>query len=213
MQQERLWMKRGGIRSMQDRASLNNTGTVVSVRGSVVDVYFPQQLPGFLNQLNVGEKGNVIVEVVAHLNAEVIRGIALTPTSGLARGAPVVDLGHPLQVPVGRPLLGRMFNVFGTPVDRREPLTDVAWRSIHQAAVPLGQQSTQLEILETGIKVIDVLAPIERGGKTGLFGGAGVGKTVLITEMIHNMVSQHQGISVRTRLRGNSWILWLDLKH
>ena len=174
----------------------SNTGTIVSVRGSVVDAWFPQRLPSYLNRLNAGEDGSVIVEVVAHLNAEVVRGIALTPTSGLARGAPVVDLGHPLQVPVGQALLGRMFNVFGKPVDKREPLTDVSWRSIHQNAVSLVQQSTQSEILETGIKVIDVLAPIERGGKAGLFGGAGVGKTVLITEMIHNMVNQHQGISL-----------------
>lgn len=173
-----------------------NTGTVISVRGSVVDVRFPQQLPGFLHQLNAGEEGQVVVEVVAHLNAEVVRGIALTPTSGLARGATVVDQGHSLQVPVGKSLLGRMFNVFGAPVDQQDPPTDVTWRSIHQQAVPLVRQSTESEILETGIKVIDVLAPIERGGKAGLFGGAGVGKTVLITEMIHNMVSQHQGISL-----------------
>lgn len=172
------------------------TGKVVSVRGSVVDVWFPQQLPSFLNRLNAGEDGSVIVEVVAHLNAEIVRGIALTPTSGLARGSSVVDVGQSLQVPVGHALLGRMFNVFGATIDKREPLTDVSWRSIHQATVPLMQQSTQSEILETGIKVIDVLAPMEHGGKAGLFGGAGVGKTVLITEMIHNMVSQHQGISL-----------------
>ena len=173
-----------------------NLGSVVSVRGSVVDVQFLQQLPAYLNQLNAGDDGGVVVEVIAHLNAEVVRGIALTSTSGLARGATVVDLGHPLQVPVGEALLGRMFNVFGTPIDKQEPPTEMAWRSIHQAAIPLMQQSTASEILETGIKVIDVLSPIERGGKTGLFGGAGVGKTVLITEMIHNMVSQHQGISL-----------------
>lgn len=175
---------------------MSNIGTVVSVRGSVVDAAFPKRLPGYLHRLNAGEDGKVIVEVVAHINAEVVRGIALTSTSGLARGSPVMDLGHSLEVPVGRSLLGRMFNVFGTPIDKREPLTEVTWRSIHQSAVPLIQQSTQSEILETGIKVIDVLAPIERGGKAGLFGGAGVGKTVLITEMIHNMVSQHQGISL-----------------
>jgi len=173
-----------------------NLGSVVSVRGSVVDVQFLQQLPAYLNQLNAGDDGGVVVEVIAHLNAEVVRGIALTPTSGLARGATVVDLGHPLQVPVGEALLGRMFNVFGTPIDKQEPPTEMAWRSIHQPAIPLMQQSTASEILETGIKVIDVLSPVERGGKTGLFGGAGVGKTVLITEMIHNMVSQHQGISL-----------------
>lgn len=173
-----------------------NTGTIVSVRGSVVDAYFPQRLPDLLNRLNAGENGSVVIEVVAHLNAEVVRGIALTTTSGLARGSPVRDTGHPLQVPVGQALLGRMFNVFGATIDKREPLTDVQLRSIHQAAVPLTQQATQSEILETGIKIIDVLTPIERGGKAGLFGGAGVGKTVLITEMIHNMVSQHQGMSL-----------------
>jgi F-type H+-transporting ATPase subunit beta len=162
----------------------------------VVDVQFSQHLPSYLNRLNAGENGSVVIEVIAHLNAEVVRGIALTPTSGLARGSPMIDVGHSLEVPVGRALLGRMFNVFGTPIDKREPLGEMEWRSIHQAAVPLMQQSTQSEILETGIKVIDVLAPIERGGKAGLFGGAGVGKTVLITEMIHNMVSQHQGISL-----------------
>ncbi len=176
--------------------SANNLGAVVSVRGSVVDVQFPHQLPAYLNQLNAGDDGRVVVEVIAHLNAEVVRGIALTPTSGLARGATVVDLGHPLQVPVGEALLGRMFNVFGRPIDKRDAPKEMAWRSIHQAAIPLMQQSTASEILETGIKVIDVLSPIERGGKAGLFGGAGVGKTVLITEMIHNMVSHHQGISL-----------------
>lgn len=176
--------------------SSSNTGSVVSIRGSVVDVRFPNHLPGYLNRLDAGKDGSVIVEVIAHLNAEVVRGIALTPTSGLARGSPVTDLGRPLQVPVGRALLGRMFNVFGAPIDQQDALTEVTWRSIHQAAIPLIQQSTQSEILETGIKVIDVLTPIERGGKAGLFGGAGVGKTVLITEMIHNMVSQHQGISL-----------------
>lgn len=176
--------------------SSSNTGSVVSIRGSVVDVRFPNHLPGYLNRLDAGKDGSVIVEVIAHLNAEVVRGIALTPTSGLARGSPVIDLGRPLQVPVGRALLGRMFNVFGAPIDQQDALTEVTWRSIHQAAIPLIQQSTQSEILETGIKVIDVLTPIERGGKAGLFGGAGVGKTVLITEMIHNMVSQHQGISL-----------------
>ncbi|PMB46376.1 F0F1 ATP synthase subunit beta [Fischerella thermalis CCMEE 5330] len=173
-----------------------NTGTIVSVRGSVVDAHFPQRLPDLLNQLNAGENGSVVIEVVAHLNSEVVRGIALTTTSGLARGSLVRDTGHPLQVPVGQALLGRMFNVFGATIDNQEPLTDVQLRSIHQAAVPLSQQATQSEILETGIKIIDVLTPIERGGKAGLFGGAGVGKTVLITEMIHNMVSQHQGMSL-----------------
>ncbi|HIK43351.1 MAG TPA: hypothetical protein IGR64_00520 [Leptolyngbyaceae cyanobacterium M65_K2018_010] len=154
-------------------ATAPNTGTVVSVRGSVVDARFPQKLPAYLNRLNAGEEGRVVVEVIAHLSEAVIRGIALTPTSGLARGAPVVDLGCPLQVPVGPALLGRMFNVFGDPVDQGDPLGEVAWRSIHQAAVPLVQQSTQSEILATGIKVIDVLAPLERGGKNPQTGKRG----------------------------------------
>jgi F-type H+/Na+-transporting ATPase subunit beta len=115
----------------------HNVGTVVSVRGSVVDVQFSPRLPSYLNRLNAGDDGSVVVEVIARLNAKVVRGIALTPTSGLARGSPVVDVGPSLEVPVGRALLGRMFNVFGNPIDQREPLTDVAWRSIHQAAIPL----------------------------------------------------------------------------
>lgn len=172
-----------------------NTGTVVSVRGSVVDVRFPLRLPGYLHQLNAAD-GQIVLEVLAHLDGEVVRCVALTPTSGLARGTPVLDQGRPLQVPVGPGLLGRMFNVFGHPIDRLPPPQNVRWRSVHPIAIPLTQQSTRSQILETGIKVIDLLAPIERGGKCGLFGGAGVGKTVLITEMIHNMASQHQGVSL-----------------
>lgn len=176
-------------------STIANTGTVVSVRGSVVDVRFPLRLPGYLHQLNAAD-GQIVLEVLAHLDGEVVRCVALTPTSGLARGTPVLDQGRPLQVPVGPGLLGRMFNVFGHPIDRLPPPQNVSWRSVHPIAIPLTQQSTRSQILETGIKVIDLLAPIERGGKCGLFGGAGVGKTVLITEMIHNMASQHQGVSL-----------------
>lgn len=184
------------MNAVQTSNQTGNEGTVTSVRGSIVDVRFPRSLPAYLNRLQAGDGGKIILEVVAHLNAEAIRSIALTPTSGLARGSAVMDCGHPLEVPVGRSLLGRMFNVFGETVDRGGPLNDVSFRSIHQAAVPLSEQSTQSEILETGIKAIDVLAPIEKGGKAGLFGGAGVGKTVLIAEMIHNMASHHRGISL-----------------
>jgi F-type H+-transporting ATPase subunit beta len=173
-----------------------NFGKVVSVRGSVIDVEFCECLPEIYTQLRAGEDEQIIIEAVSHLSDEIIRGIALTPTSGLARNSTVVDTGHPLQVPVGKRLLGRMFNVFGDAIDGKEFLSDGEWRSIHQASISLSQQSTKSEILETGIKIIDVLAPLERGGKAGLFGGAGVGKTVLITEMIHNMVSQHSGISL-----------------
>ncbi len=179
-------------------AVLNKTnfGKVVSVRGSVIDVEFCECLPEIYTQLRAGEDEQIIIEVVSHISDEIVRGIALTPTSGLARNSTVVDTKHPLQVPVGKRLLGRMFNVFGDAIDGKEFLSDGEWRSIHQASISLSQQSTKSEILETGIKIIDVLAPLERGGKAGLFGGAGVGKTVLITEMIHNMVSQHSGISL-----------------
>jgi F-type H+/Na+-transporting ATPase subunit beta len=174
----------------------HNLGTVVSVRGSVVDIRFPNKMPALHNRLNGGEDNQVIIEVVNHINSQVVRGIALTPTQGLARGSRVIDVGESLKVPVGERLLGRMFNVFGQPIDRKEALDDVEWRSIHQPPVPLTRQSATLEIFETGIKAVDVLAPLERGGRAGLFGGAGVGKTVLITEMIHNVVGRHEGVSL-----------------
>jgi F-type H+-transporting ATPase subunit beta len=177
-------------------AAVPNRGSVQAVRENVVDVSFEHHLPGFLHRLEAGEDRRVVIEVVAHLSASAVRGIALTATSGLARGAPVLDTGHPLQVPVGMELLGRMLNVFGETIDHGPPLATGLQRSIHQPAVSLVAQAGHPEILETGIKAIDVLAPIERGGKAGLFGGAGVGKTVLITEMIHNMVRRHQGVSL-----------------
>jgi len=175
---------------------LNNLGKVLAIRGSVVDTHFPRQLPFINHQLNAGPEGNIVIEVVAHLNSETVRGIALTPTQGLARGSPVRDMGHPLKVPVGQRLLGRMFNVFGAVIDEKEKISGGEWRSIHQPPLALIRHTTISEIFETGIKAIDVLAPLERGGKGGLFGGAGVGKTVLITELIHNTVGRHQGISI-----------------
>jgi F-type H+-transporting ATPase subunit beta len=173
-----------------------NRGSVVAVHESVVDVCFPDRLPALLHRLEAGEEGDVVLEVVAHLSATSVRAIALRPTAGLWRGAPVRDCGQPLQVPVGPALLGRMLDVFGTTIDAGPALENVVRRSIHQAAVPLMRQASRPEIIETGIKVIDVLAPLERGGKAGLFGGAGVGKTILITEMIHNMVRHHRGVSL-----------------
>jgi len=125
-----------------------------------------------------------------------VRAVALTPTSGLAIGTLVKDTGDHLQVPVGEQLQGRVLNVFGETIDRKSPLSDCQYRSIHQAPVSLDRRTTKSEIFETGIKVIDLLSPLERGGKAGLFGGAGVGKTVLIMEMIHNMVSSYQGVSL-----------------
>lgn len=148
------------------------------------------------NLIRSGENGSIIIEVVTHLNAETARGIAMTATRGLAFGSPAIDTGYPIRVPVGKRLLGRMLNVFGQTIDKKEPILGGEWRSIHQDPVPLIQRVTKSEIFETGIKAIDVLAPLERGGKAGLLGGAGVGKTVLIMEMIHNMVGRTEGVSV-----------------
>lgn len=168
-------------------------GTVTAVRGSVVDLHFPDALPMLHHQVIVADQA--AVEVVNYLSAHGVRGIALTSTDGIARGMTVKDTHLPLQVPVGNDLLGRVFNVFGEPIDGQGPV-DGQRRSLHGVPLPLNQRVTQTEVLATGIKAIDVLAPIERGGKAGLFGGAGVGKTVLITEMIHNVVKHYQGVSI-----------------
>ena len=170
-----------------------NPGKIVSVRGSVVDIRFEDYLPPIYSLLHAGE--DIAIEVLTQLSAHLVRGIALTPTQGLSRGMTVSDSGGPLKVPVGISTLSRMFDVFGNAIDRLPAPVDVEWRSVHRAPPPLSRRSTQSEIFETGIKVIDVLAPLERGGKAGLFGGAGVGKTVLLTEMIHNMVGHHEGSS------------------
>ena len=181
----------------RDSQALNeNVGTVVSVRGSVVDARFERNLPAIQSFLRAGAGGEVAVEVLYQLDAQHVRGIALTPTQGLARGMPARDTGAPLQAPVGPAVLSRMFDVFGQAIDRRAPPQGVRWRSVHQAPPPLARRSTRSEVFETGIKIIDVLSPLERGGKAGLFGGAGVGKTVLLSEMIHNMVGQHEGVSI-----------------
>ena len=172
-----------------------NQGKVLSVRSSVVDVSFPTA-PSIRNVLKAGDNGQVIIEVFTQLDNNTVRGVALTPTQGLARGSTVIDTGKPFEVPVGKELLGRVFNVFGQTIDKKAHIEGAELRSIHREPIPLRDQSTVSEIFETGIKAIDVLAPLERGGKAGLFGGAGVGKTVLITEMIHNTVSHHEGMSI-----------------
>jgi F-type H+-transporting ATPase subunit beta len=182
--------------SAQEGVRAVNQGTVVSVRGSVVDAQFPRNLPLVHSILSAGQDADITIEVQTHLNAETVRGVALTPTRGLALGSVVVDTGQPLRVPVGRSLLGRVFNVFGQPIDRKGDIKEAEWRSIHGEPVPISQRATTSEIFETGIKAIDVLVPLERGGKAGLFGGAGVGKTVIVTEMINNMVGRHEGISI-----------------
>lgn len=186
----------GNKNKLEDKKSPSNPGTIVSVRSSIVDVMFKEHLPPIYSLLHTGKEGKVAIEVLTQLDSHHVRGIALTPTEGLSRGMTVEDTGGPLKVPVGRGTLSRMFNVFGNPIDREAAPSDVQWRSIHQDPPPLIRRSTRSEVFETGIKIIDVLVPLERGAKAGLFGGAGVGKTVLLTEMIHNMVKQHQGVSI-----------------
>ena len=176
-----------------------NKGKLVQVIGPVIDVKFEKQLPDIYNALEVynenGEK--LVAEVHAHNGNNVVRAVAMSGTEGLRRGLEVIDTGKPIQVPVGRSTLGRVFNVLGETVDDGEKLdTDVLRESIHKDAPSFEQQGTDSEILETGIKVVDLLAPYLKGGKIGLFGGAGVGKTVLIQELINNIAKGHGGLSV-----------------
>ena len=173
-----------------------NTGIVTAVRGSVVDIRFAGPLPMIRTVLKTGTDEKIVIEVLAQRDERHVRGIALTSTEGLARGAPVRDTGGPLCAPVGKAILSRMFDVFGNAIDRGAAPSQVEWRSVHRDPPPLSRRSTTSEVFETGIKVIDVLTPLERGGKAGLFGGAGVGKTVLLTEMIHNMIDRQDGVSI-----------------
>ena len=174
----------------------NNKGRIVAVRGNVVDVQFTRHLPPRYHQIRAGNDGAIILEVQTHLTADTVRCIALTTTRGLSRGAPAIDTGGMLQVPVGEALLGRMLNVFGVAIDGGEAINSKEYLPIHRFPLPLPQRVTTTDLFETGIKAIDLLAPLEQGGKAGLFGGAGVGKTVLITEMIHNMAGRYKGISL-----------------
>ena len=176
-----------------------NKGKLVQVIGPVIDVKFEKTLPDIYNALEIyNENGKKIVaEVHSHNGNNVVRAVAMSGTEGLRRGLEVIDTGKPIQVPVGRPTLGRIFNVLGETVDDGEKLdTDVLRESIHKDAPSFEQQGTDSEILETGIKVVDLLAPYLKGGKIGLFGGAGVGKTVLIQELINNIAKGHGGLSV-----------------
>jgi F-type H+-transporting ATPase subunit beta len=174
----------------------NQFGEVVSVRGSVVDVRFQQELPSMYTLLRVQGEAKIAIEVLAQLDLHHVRGIALTPTQGLARGMLVENTKEFLKAPVGRGVLSRMLDVFGNTIDKKGPLADVEWRAVRRSPPSLLQRTSRSEIFETGIKIIDVLLPLERGGKAGLFGGAGVGKTVLLTEMIHNMIGAHSGVSI-----------------
>jgi len=200
-----------------------NVGRVVQVIGNVVDVEFATgQLPAIFNALRIvdekelsAEKLEITVEVQQHLGENRVRTVAMQPTEGLVRGMKALDTGAPITVPVGRETLGRVINVLGEPVDNMGPVKSDKRYPIHRPAPEFTQQSTKLEMFETGIKVVDLLEPYVRGGKVGLFGGAGVGKTVIIQELIHNIATKHGGFSVfagvgeRTR-EGND--LWLEMK-
>lgn len=172
-----------------------NLGSVVSVRGSVVDIRFLERLPAIYSLLHA-DKRKITIEVLKQVDSHIVRGIPLTPTQGLARGDIIEDSGGPLMAPIGKEILSRMFDVFGNAIDRQAQPSHIRWKSVHQSPAPLARHSTSSEIFETGIKIIDVLVPLERGGKAGLFGGAGVGKTVLLTEMIHNMIGHQDGVSI-----------------
>ena len=180
-----------------------NLGVIKEVQGSVVVVYFENKLPSIYSKLvcTINKKTNnekdIIIEVEDHIDSHHIRGVAITATQGLSRGDEVVDTNGPLTIPVGRGVLGRMLNVMGKPIDNEGELENItAWRSIHNSPIPLMERSVKSEIFQTGIKAIDLLTPLERGGKAGLFGGAGCGKTVLITEMINNMFGRYDGVSL-----------------
>jgi F-type H+-transporting ATPase subunit beta len=175
----------------------NNVGTITQVMGAVVDVKFQGELPAILSALETQNHGNrLVLEVAQHLGESTVRTIAMDSSEGLVRGQEVTDTGAPIMVPVGREVLGRILNVIGEPVDERGPVNASGSSPIHRSAPTFIEQSTESEILVTGIKVIDLLAPYLKGGKIGLFGGAGVGKTVTIMELINNVAKGHGGYSV-----------------
>ena len=195
-----------------------NEGIITQIIGPVIDVEFAQgELPEIYNALNITcDNGTVIVaEVQQMLGSNRVRTVAMSSTDGLKRGMKVVNTGEPIKIPVGKPILGRILNVIGQPVDQAGPIETDTYLPIHRESPRLVDQNTEVEILETGIKAIDLIQPYQKGGKIGLFGGAGVGKTVLIMELIHNIASEHSGVSVfggvgeRTR-EGND--LWNEMK-
>jgi F-type H+/Na+-transporting ATPase subunit beta len=195
-----------------------NAGSLIEIKGVVIDAVFPERLPEIYSALRITrpDGGELVAEVQQHLGDDRVRAVAMDTTDGLARGAEVVDTGAPITVPVGDVTLGRVWNVLGNPVDGKEtPPKDAERWSIHRDPPAFDDLSSKVEIFETGIKVVDLIAPYVRGGKIGLFGGAGVGKTVLIQELIHNIAQQHGGVSVfsgvgeRTR-EGNDLLLEME---
>ena len=177
-----------------------NIGKITQIVGAVLDIKFTGKLPEINEAIEITRKegGRLVVEAAQHLGDDTVRCIAMGPTDGLVRGMDAVATGAAISVPVGENTLGRMFNVLGEPIDEIEPPTGVEYSPIHRKAPAFEEQSTSAEILETGIKVVDLLCPYQKGGKIGLFGGAGVGKTVLIQELIHNIATEHGGYSVFT---------------
>jgi F-type H+-transporting ATPase subunit beta len=175
----------------------NAVGHITQVIGAVVDVQFEGDLPAILNALETRNQGNrLVLEVAQHLGESTVRTVAMDTSEGLVRGQEVTDTGAPIEVPVGDGTLGRIINVVGDPVDEAGPVPHTETRAIHQNAPAYTEQSTESQILITGIKVVDLLAPYAKGGKIGLFGGAGVGKTVIIMELINNVAKAHGGYSV-----------------
>jgi F-type H+-transporting ATPase subunit beta len=177
----------------------SNTGTIVEIKGVVLDAVFPNRLPEIYSALSIAREGGgeLIAEVQQHLGDDRVRAVAMDTTDGLSRGTEVTDTGKSISVPVGNETLGRIWNVIGDPVDGKESASGERW-PIHRDPPEFGELSAKVEIFETGIKVVDLIAPYVRGGKVGLFGGAGVGKTVTITELINNVALQHGGVSVFT---------------
>ncbi len=177
-----------------------NIGKITQIVGAVLDIKYTGQLPEINEAIEIKRKdgSRLVVEVAQHLGDDTVRCIAMGPTDGLVRGMDAAATGAAISVPVGENTLGRMFNVLGEPIDEVDPPTDVEYSPIHRKAPSFEEQSTSAEILETGIKVVDLLCPYQKGGKIGLFGGAGVGKTVLIQELIHNIATEHGGYSVFT---------------
>ena len=178
-------------------AKTKSIGKITQIIGAVVDVQFDENLPEILNSIVTENNGKkLVLEVAQHLGENTVRAVAMDATEGLVRGQEVTDTGGPIMVPVGNATLGRILNVVGEPVDEGGPVVSAETRSIHQEAPAFSEQATESVVLETGIKVIDLLAPYAKGGKIGLFGGAGVGKTVLIMELINNIAKVHSGFSV-----------------
>ncbi len=204
---------------------MSNTGKVSQVIGAVVDIEFEEKMPDILNAVRVVHKGDaakgipdidVTLEVAAHIGDHLVRTVAMQPTDGMVRGMDAVDTGQPIMVPVGKGALGRILNVIGEPVDKLGPVASDKRLPIHRPAPDFASQEPVTQVFETGVKVFDLLVPFVRGGKMGMFGGAGVGKTVVIMEMIHNIAMKHGGVSVfagvgeRTR-EGND--LYGEMKH